>query len=649
MADYPVKNGAGSNIVVGYEVDASALAPNPITGQYPVKDGAGATIIPDRGITPKNPPVKADTSGRTTVASYPVKDGLGNTIVSAGGGSGPALVPFGSTWGWIGDGLVATAGGVGSGTNNAPHQFQRLIGARLQPAPVPNLGKSGTTIKTDIASNRAFIYPYAIDALAAQCVDVFIIGTMGANDNLLSTNPGANAASGATTNPYLQDWYDAVNYAYSKFTGYGGLLFVVVETAGSAKAGEATYAAQVRAAMAAHVAALSAADSKVVYVSLATMTPASAYSAESAGQYVHLDERGGYFMANAVSQAIDARIEAKTAGELLDLIAAGTYPLQSGAQLDADTALTGTGGTITGPGITAVGGSGLATSKLITNNTGATGITVEQVATSGGRTKTRVNLAGTASSDGKILIQDKTNISVSATPGQPVRTGWILRASAGFRNFGSEWNNNFGFWGGGATSIANNALQGADETHALDSVVFNNLLGTSVQTFGNSTTFAGKRSFALFFKSGTALSGTMEIERPFTYKPSNRTRTTMAYIGDVKDSGNNYIFSGTSGGSRMRPSGTISQAAGGTLRAEPGSWNMFGLTEADFAERRFYKGGTAGQAGVGTGALLGSAMSGSTWTQTYGAATVTTGDPVYLEITDRDGVVWRSTASVTAT
>jgi hypothetical protein len=141
----------------------------------------------------------------------------------------------------------------------------------------------------------------------------------------------------------------------------------------------------------------------------------------------------------------------------------------------------------------------------------------------------------------------------------------------------------------------------------------------------------------------------MEIDRPFTYKISNRTRTTMAYLGDVKDSGTAYMSSGTSGGSRMRPSGTISAAAGGTLRVEPGSWNMFGLTEADFAERRFYEGGTAGQAGVGTGTLLGTAMTGSTWTQAYGTGVVTTADPIYLEITDRDGVVWRSTATVTAT
>lgn len=567
--------------------------------------------------------------------------------LAAGGSPSPTLLPAGSTWGWIGDGLVATAGGVGHGTNNAPHQFARLIGGRLQPVPVPNIGKSGTTIKTDIASNKAFIYPYAIDAMAAQCPDVFIIGTMGANDNLLSTNPGANAASGQTTNPYLQDWYDAVNYAYTKFTTYVGSLFVVVETAGSAKAGEATYAAQVRAAMNAHVAAMTALDSKVVYISLAAMTPASSYSFESAGQYVHLDERGGYYIANAVFSALDTRVEAKTNDDIVDMIVAGTYPLMSGAQLDASTAMSASGGTITG----SQGMSGaISAGKTISNTTGMTGVVVS-TALSGGNYEIIAEFAAAtaATGDGKVMMQDTANITVAATPGQPIRTGFLLRASAGFRNFGSEWNNNFGFWGGGATSIANNALQGADETHALDGLIFNNMLGTSVQTFGNSATFAGKRSFALFFKSGTAFAGTMKMRRPFTYKISNRTRTTMAYVGDIRDSGPNYVFSGTSGGSRMRPSGTISNAAGGTLRVEPGSWNMFGLTEADFAERRFYKGGTGGHAGIGTGTLIGSAMTGTTWTQAFGAGVVAAADLVYVEITDRDGVVWRSTASVTAT
>lgn len=559
---------------------------------------------------------------------------------------------IGDTWGGVADGLGATAGGVGSGTNNFFHQFQRLIGGSLQPVPVPNVGKSGTTIKTDSGANKAFIVPYAIDAVAAQCPDAFIHYLGGANDNLLSTNPGANPASGFTTSTFLQDAYDSITYAYNKFVAYGGKTYVVIESAGSTKAGEATYAATIRAALAAFVAAMTAIDSRVIYISLAAMTPASDYSVDGpGGQYVHLDERGGYYIANAVFNALSPRIPPATADEIIDMIVAGTYPLMSGSQLDTNTALSvTTGGTLTGPGITGT----LATNLLVTNSTGSTGITSSQVATTGGRTETVIDFtsATATTGDGKILIQDKTSISVSATPGQPIRTGWILKGSAGFRNFGSDWNGgNGGSWGGQAASLVNNALQGADETHALNQLVFNNLLGTSPLNFGSSTTFTGKRSYALFYKSGDTPTGTMGLTRPFFYKISNRTRTTPAYIGDIRDSGGAYIFSAASGGSRMRPSGTVSQAAGGTLRVEPGSWNMFGLTEADFATRRVYK-GNSGNTGVGTGTLL-ATLTGSNWTTTIAAAGVTTGDLIYVEVDCNNGIggtiTARSSATVTAT
>ena len=88
MPDYPVRDGAGNIIVAGYEVDQTALDPNPISGHYPTRDGNDAIIIPDRGIVPASPPVKADTSGRSIVSSYPVKDGLGNDIITFGTGGG---------------------------------------------------------------------------------------------------------------------------------------------------------------------------------------------------------------------------------------------------------------------------------------------------------------------------------------------------------------------------------------------------------------------------------------------------------------------------------------------------------------------------------------------------------------------------------
>lgn len=560
------------------------------------------------------------------------------------GGGSPSLVAAGATWGWIGDGLNAPSGGVGSGLANPVHQFMALMGLRVQPVPLPIIARSGSTIARDISTNRALINPYAIDAMAKQVPDIFIIGTMGANDNLLSTNPGANPASGQTTNVYLQDWYDAVNYAYSKFVAYGGKLFVVMATASSTKVGESTYRTTVWNAQKAFVAALTASDSKVVFADITDMTDPTQWSVDTSSSYTHWDERGSYHAALAVLNAITGKIVAATDDECIDAINAGTYPLMTGSQLDTDQAMAGTGGTVTGPGISGT----LADSKVITNNTGATGITVAQVATSGGRTKTVVTLAGTASADGKIMIQDKSNISLAGTPGQPFRTGAILRIPANVaRNAGSEWNNQWGFWGGGATSLVDNTRAGANETHAIASAIVNGTLsGTSgVVPAGNSTTFAGKRTWAFFAKSGTSLAGTFELERTFAYKPSNRLAAAMAYIGDFKDSFGNTVLNTNW---RLRPTGTISQASGGTIRVEPGTWNLFGLTEADFATRRLYK-GNSGNTAVGSGTLIGAEMSGSTWTQTFAGGVVTTGDLVYAEITDREGNTYRSAITVTAT
>lgn len=638
--------------------------------------------------------------------------------LGTGGGSTPALLPVGFTYGLVTDGLGSAGGGVGSGPNNFGHQLERRLNGRGQPVPLSPLGKSGSTIKTDSGSNKAWIYPYAIDALLAQYPDKPVIGPFGANDNILSTNPGANAASGSTTNPFLQDWYDAVSYAYGKFAAYGGKLFVIVPTFPSNKSNERLYRDQVWAAMAAFAASLGGGDPRVLFASLTGMLePGIGYmgcnwSSDTAGstwignasisgttltvnsttsgtlangavltgvgiiegttitggagstwtvnnsqtvssrtiyagvQWVHADDRGADYMAAQVMALIDSKVESKTADQIADMFTAGTYPLMSGVQLDNDEGLAGTSGTVTASqGMT----GSIATSKLILNTSGATGITVSQVSTSGGRTKTQAVLAGTATSDGKIMIQDRVNISVSATPGQYIRTGFILRIPNCARNWGSEWNNNAGFWGGGATSIANNALQGANPATPVDALIFNGMMGSGTLNFGSSTTFSGKRSAAMFVKSGQALSGNIEMERPFTWKISNRTAGAPVYIGDLKDSAGTYFLSANGG--RLRPTGTISQAAGGTIRVEPGAWNLFGFTEADFVERRIYK-GNSGNTGVGTGTLI-ATLSGSNWTQTFAAAAVTTGDLIYVEVDCNNGiggtVTARSSITVTAT
>ncbi|HEX8382466.1 MAG TPA: hypothetical protein VF592_03725 [Sphingomonas sp.] len=585
----------------------------------------------------------------TTLAIGATTDTFVTTTVGA---AGSALIPVGGTFAWVGDGLSAIDAGVGPGATNAPHQFQALMAGLVQPTALPVLAQSGTTIKTDDGSNRAWIMPVAINAAAAQTPDLFIMGSMGANDNVLATAPGVNPASGQTTNPRLQDWYDAVAYAYAKFQAYGGKRFRVVATIASTKAGETVVDSgetqdrrtRVWAAQAAFVAALGGGDSKVAFVGLTGMLPPSAYSSNTASSFVHIDQRGAYYIAAALKASLDGHIEAKTPAEIMDLIVAGTYPLQ-GAQLDTDAALTGTAGTVTGPGVTGT----IATSKLIANTTGATGITVSQVGTAGGRTKTVVDFAAATptTANGRLLLQDRLNMTIAATPGAYVMTGALMRASPGFWNFGSDFlGNNFGKWGGGAASLAAPASPGASTgtpaqeaaASPMDTLVLTNPL----PVYGSSTTFAGKRGFALYWPSGSTLAGSFEIERPFAHLVNERTRHAPAYLGDVMTIGGNRVATGAGSvagvsAPLMRLSGTVSQAAGGTVRLEPGLWTPRGLTEADFVGRHIYAGGVAGQAGTGTGALI-ATLSGSTWTHMVAAGAVATGTVLYPEADVDNGI-----------
>lgn len=79
MANYPVKNGLGVDIVTGYDVDDNPPVKYDPTGDYPVKDGAGKTLIAAAPAIAWTAPTRSD--GARVVARYPVKDGLGATII----------------------------------------------------------------------------------------------------------------------------------------------------------------------------------------------------------------------------------------------------------------------------------------------------------------------------------------------------------------------------------------------------------------------------------------------------------------------------------------------------------------------------------------------------------------------------------------
>lgn len=619
-----VMGGAPSNAMAamfGSATDTVKVRPGALFGLV-TADAAGYAVDPDTGDL-----LRIANGGGGTPVTY--------TIFLVGVADGdvytPPVAPVGSTFVWIDDGLGAAGGGVGPGLNNAPHQFEQMMSGRLQPVVMPILAMSGTTIKTTSGTNYAWIQPYAIDAAAKMTPDVWVIGG-GANDNLLSQDPSGS---------WMQDWDSMVAYAYAQFQATSGKLFVVKATPASDKAGETTWRAPGWAHQAAVVAALTAADDRVFFVPLSGMLPTNSFSIDTP-LYVHIDERGAWYEANAVKAAIDARVQTKTAQQIRDMIAAGTYPLMSGAQLDTDEALAGTGGTVTGPGITGT----IATSKAISNTTGATGISVAQVSTTGGRTKTVVTLAGNSSSAGKIMVQDKSNLSLAATKGQYIRTGVIARASAGFHNFGMDWNGAlYGLWGGTGNSLVNNALVGAGETHPLDALIFNNDLAL----WAGPANFTGKRSFALFWRTSTALSGTMEFERWFAYVVSERTRHAPAYLGELANANGDRL---TTTQQRLRPTGTVSAATGGTVTIEPGVWTPRGLLDTDRPAKRVYK-GNSGHTAVGSGTLLGTVTDPATWTLAVAGGAAAQNDLIYVEVDTSNGiggtVTARSVLTITVT
>ncbi|AHG47903.1 hypothetical protein RLEG12_18705 [Rhizobium leguminosarum bv. trifolii CB782] len=540
------------------------------------------------------------------------------SVVAAkqGGGAAPVpVIPAGSTFGWAGDGNFAITQGAGTGLPNPIHVFEAAMSGRLQPVAAPLLGKSSATIARLIGGLYAWINPFAIDALAKQRPNVFILGSMGHNDGIKTSDP-------ASSTP-MQDWKDAVTYAYSKFTAYAGssqnYIFAVFATIASGDPAETTWRSAVWAAQAAFMAPLMASDARIVFIDVSSMLPMTDYSIDSTANYTHIDERGGAKVAALLKNAIDSRVEGKTVDQILDMIYAGTYPLMSGSQLDSDRNLVGTGGTLTG--VTSTGG--IATSKLIQNTTGAT-VTAEMVTITGSQKKIVATLSGTSSAAGKVMIGDKSNLAISSPkPGQVARTGMRIKSGGGFHNYGADWAGNIlGVWGGGANSIANNTRVGAGAAAGPDGIITINEFPFA----GASAT--GKRNFSLYYRTGTALSGTIEASDFFAYLVSERGQYPAAYLGDVKD-GNNVVFFATNS-QRIRMSGTISAATGGTARVDPGLWVPRGATEADFQARRFYK-GTSSDTAVGSGTLLGS-VNGSSWTLAIAGGAAAQGDIIWSEI-----------------
>ena len=533
----------------------------------------------------------------------------------------PGLIPVGATFGYVGDGIMSGAAG---GTRNMGDWFLQLIGLRLQPVPVWALAQSGTVIARAVGANaNIWINPHGVDALAAQKPDVAIFGTCGHNDGILATDPDANAT-------YLNDWKDALTRHVN--ANPAASLIPVMGTWPSLASETTAIRTKVWTRQQAHAASF--ADPRIVWIDVSGVDPAAVNDPADAAR-VHPDKDGGQAGGLLLYNAIGPRVAAATPAGIQALIDAGSYPLM-GTQIDADRTLAGTGGTAT-TGMQP--GSTIATSKLVSNATG--GIASSAMVSAGGYNKVVVSLSGTAGADGNVLVQDKAALTAGGvTPGQYVFTGFGARVPTGLNRLGLDWSS-FGTSLDGIVS-ANDTVSDQATTTALDTIML-----TAPQPFYGTSNFA-KRSLTLRYKSGTALSGTLEVYQPFAWIVRDRLRHAPVYLGNLKPAGTGALLAGLN--YRLRPTGTVSAAAGGTVRVEPGKWAPHGLTEADFGQRRIYKGSSA-DTGVGSGTLL-ATLSGSTWTHAVAAGAVTAGDLIYVEVDAGNGiggvVTARSVTTITA-
>jgi hypothetical protein len=519
--------------------------------------------------------------------------GLGIGPRSGGGGGTPppsVSLAMGDTYGYVGDGIPSE--GAASGIC------------------VPHLAVSGTSISNpaNAGSAHAWINPTAINALGAQKPDVFMFLSCGANENLLGQS--------STSSPQMLDWIAACQAGYAKAKAVGSKIYLAETTWPSAKTGEATYREANWVRQREVIDALSEPGGPVIVrVDTNTVDPA-VHNILDAGNRVHPNQEGGLFGTLLIVTALAPYYTHPGKQAILDAIFGLTYPKLS-TQNGTDRALTGTGGTVTAP----VTGSA-PTGKAVSTGTGAA-VASEVIATTGGRQAWRSNMDGTATGAGNIRKRDSANLSIpAATRGANVLSGAWLRIPAGMWSIGTDTGS---FGSNGTNQAGANSAVTAGTSTAIDSVVF-----TRPFPIKGAANYNTQRSWAVRpVNAAGAMPGTdFDLEQPFIGILSDVNRMPPEYIGDLQHGGGAFVMDVKY---RAAPTGTFSATTGGTLTAEIGQMNVYGIQESHVTERTFWR-GTAADTAVDSGTQIGVNMTGSTWSQTI-AGSGSAGQLVYVQYT----------------
>jgi hypothetical protein len=604
--------------------------------------------------------------------------GLGLGFSRRRGTATPSLLPIGSQILFYGDGVFSENACPGLRCTSLWALI--YLKGRVFPSPAWMQCGSGGDMDT--------IYARRASAIGQQA-DIPVFTSQGHNDLLMGTDPDVDATQWNKWTRNLDAWI-AGNTTAGLIPVCTTIKSTVASESTIASVGVITRAQRVNQLQLAYIATKAALDSRIIAIdTFAVYDPANMSSDPT--NNTHPDKRGGYALGfGTIGPAIDPYVTAKTKDEILDLMRANTYPGLTGTNFDTDVLLQGgTGGTKSG---TVAPTGSYPTGKRITNNlTNGTSVAVACSIDSSNPnySKAVIAVSGTPAAEGTIVQDDTGAIAATGTtPAQYAAAAWGVTiddgagaAPTGFQSLLAAYGS-FGSVGSSANDGTSLTL-----THAIDTV----LIAAPKPLFLSSGPLSANPALTTRW-TATALTGRVQMSRPTLHTVSTPTRSAPAYIGADTILSPNY---------QLRVTGTISQAAGGTLRLEPGAWAPYGLTEAHFTYRAFWKGAivtgstsgnvltvtailggatlrvgdqvmfpneVTGFAAVGTissfrpgttgglgtynvtgltnfssqtvycGSQLGSNLSGSTWTQLSAASAVTTGDIVWADLIADNGL-----------
>jgi hypothetical protein len=456
----------------------------------------------------------------------------------------PAPAPLYSTYAVWADGL----GSEGScpGLRNGPWHFLLAMKGRVRPTPSWMQAKSGGDLDTIHARRAAF---------NNQCVKIAHVGSQGHNDPIF-----------AATDTAYDKWQRNVASAFAAHNGRAR-LFVVDLTLASGVSGEATHRTRIWDKQIAYVASLAATGPTQVLLhdtrgfDPLTMTPASD------SNRVHMDERGGWWYGQSLFSLLDAHIVTATKDAILDDMAARSW---RGANIYADTNLSGTAGTKT----TAASGTGptgdYATGQRITNRLATSAAVVCSKDTSPDPYDIQiVELSGTPAARETVVMDDTANVSLTGSkPGAFFMLMYGLdiddgagAAPDGLIQMGSTFMGNIGSTGDPSTGVT------GPFDHAVDTIV----MTAPAPCFGSdgpNTT----NPVILNTRWEGALDGRIRYSRPQIFETELEEVGIPAYTGDDTIVGANLQARLTGTGVTGVDGGTISAATVGTVRCDPGRW-----------------------------------------------------------------------------